>query len=79
MSVNVKADPTRPYKTYAAIVSAFLSSFLLTSATDLPSWAVGLLTAAVAAISVYVTANPVVQTVPPDGDPLEGDVLDDPR
>jgi mono/diheme cytochrome c family protein len=52
------ADPKRPYKMYAAILSAFLSSFVATNATDMPAWAVGLLTAAIAAIAVYVTPNP---------------------
>jgi hypothetical protein len=51
-------DKTKPYKAYAAIVSAFLSSFIATNATDLPTWGVGLVTAAVAAIAVYVTPNP---------------------
>lgn len=49
---------TKPYKAYAAIVSAFLSSFIATNATDLPTWGVGLVTAAVAALAVYITPNP---------------------
>jgi hypothetical protein len=55
-----KADPTKPYKTYAAIVSAFLSAFIASNSSDLPSWAVGLIAAAVAAIAVYLTPNPQV-------------------
>ena len=51
-------DPTKPSKMYAAIVSAFLTSFLTTNATELPSWAVGLLTAVVAAIAVFLVPNP---------------------
>lgn len=61
----MKDDPTKPYKTIAAIISAFLTSFLATNATDLPAWAVGLVTALVAAIAVYMTPNPKV----PDLDP----------
>lgn len=53
------ADPKRPYKMYAAIITAFLTSFIATNATDLPAWAVGLITAAVAAIAVYVVPNPL--------------------
>jgi hypothetical protein len=53
-----KADPKRPYKTYAAIVSAFLTSLLVTNATELGTVGVGLVTAAVAAIAVYLTPNP---------------------
>lgn len=56
----VVADPKRPYKTYAAVASAFLSSFLATNAADVPPWAVGLITAAVAGIAVYMTTNPKV-------------------
>jgi hypothetical protein len=59
MPLTAVADPKRPYKTYAAIVSAFLTSFIATNSTDLPSYAVGLLTAAVAAIAVYLTPNPL--------------------
>lgn len=54
----IKDDPTKPYKMYAAIISAFLSSFISTNATDLPGWAVGLITAVVAAIAVYMVPNP---------------------
>lgn len=68
---NVKADPAKPYKTYAAIVSAFLASFVSTNATDLPSWAVGLITAAIAAIAVFLVPNPVVAVAPPEGEPLQ--------
>lgn len=57
--VEAKANPSRPYKMYAAIISAFITSFLATNATDLPSWAVGLLTALVAALAVYMTPNPI--------------------
>lgn len=57
---DVKADPKRPYKMYAAIVAAFLASFLTTTGDDLPAWAVGLITAAVSAIAVYVVPNPKV-------------------
>lgn len=52
------AAPTKPFKMYAAIIAAFLTSYLTTSATTLPAWACGLITAAVAAIAVYVTPNP---------------------
>lgn len=60
----MKDDPSKPYKAIAAIVSAFLASFLTTNATDMPSWAVGLLTAAVAAIAVYLVPNPKVPDAP---------------
>lgn len=56
----VKDNPAKPWKMIAALVSAFVTSFLATNATDLPSWAVGLLTALVAAIAVYLTPNPKV-------------------
>jgi hypothetical protein len=61
----MKDDPTKPYKTIAAIVSAFLTSFIATNATDLPSWGVGLVTALVAAIAVYLTPNPKVSVYEP--------------
>lgn len=54
-------DPTKPYKMYAAIVSAFITSFIATNATDLPNWAVGVATALVAAIAVFLVPNPKVQ------------------
>lgn len=57
--VEAKADAKRPYKMYAAIASAFLTSFVATNAADLPSWAVGLITATVAGIAVYLTGNPI--------------------
>lgn len=57
---GVKDDPAKPWKTLAAIASAFLTSFIATNATDLPSWGVGLVTAVVAAIAVYLTPNPKV-------------------
>jgi hypothetical protein len=60
VSINSNADPKRPWKTYAAIVTAFLTSFLATNSTDLPAWGVGLITAAVAALAVYLTPNPSV-------------------
>lgn len=60
----MKDDPTKPYKMIAAIVSAFLTSFLTTSATDMPAWAVGLVTALIAAIAVYLVPNPKVADVP---------------
>lgn len=56
----MKDDPKRPYKMYAAIVSAMIVSYLATNATDLPSWAVGLLSAIVAGIAVFLTPNPKV-------------------
>lgn len=59
-----KDDPTKPYKMYATIVSAFLTSFIATNATDLPGWAVGVITAVVSAISVYITSNPKVDVEP---------------
>lgn len=55
-------DPKRPYKMYAAIVSAFLASFLATNATDMAPWAVGLVTAAIAAIAVFLTPNPTASS-----------------
>lgn len=54
----MKDDPKKPYKMYAAMSSAFLVSFLTTNATSMPAWAVGLLTALVASIAVYLTPNP---------------------
>lgn len=58
VSSVVKDDPTKPFKTYAAVISAFLASFLLTSSTLLPAWAVGVVTALIAALAVYLTPNP---------------------
>ena len=59
IQVEAKADPKKPYKMYAAIIAAFLTSFLTTSADTLPAWAVGLITAVVAGIGVYITGNPI--------------------
>lgn len=70
-TLNVQADPVRPYKAYAAVVSAFLVSFIASAATELPTLVVAALTALVAALAVYVTPNPVVTAVPPAGEPLE--------
>ncbi len=53
-------DKKRPYKMYAAIVSAAIASFIATNAADLPPLAVGALTAVVAGIAVYLTPNPKV-------------------
>ncbi len=50
---------TEPYKMYAAILSAFLTSFGVTAAADLPNWANALITAVVAALAVYIVPNPV--------------------
>lgn len=53
-----KPDPKRPYKAYATVLAAFLSSLVLTNATDLgPLW-VGIITAVLAALATYVTPNP---------------------
>lgn len=57
--VEAKADAKRPYKMYAAIASAFIMSYLSTSIGTLPGWAVGLLTATVAGLAVYITGNPI--------------------
>lgn len=63
----MKDDPTKPFKTIAAIVSSFLTAFIATNATDLPTWAVALATGVVAAIAVYLTPNPKVLAGPQDG------------
>jgi hypothetical protein len=58
----IKADPKRPYKLYAAMASAFITS-MIGAGLDLPGWATALGTAAVAAIAVFLTPNPIVGTV----------------
>lgn len=54
------ADKKRPYKVYAAIALTFLSSILLTNATDLGPWGIGIITAVIAGLGVYITPNPLV-------------------
>lgn len=58
--METKPDPVRPYKALATIVTSFLSSILLTNATDLdPLW-IGVITAVVAALTTYSVPNPQV-------------------
>ena len=54
----LEADPKKPYKTYAAMASAFLSS-LLVSGVPLPVWVKALIASLVAALAVYLTGNPL--------------------
>lgn len=55
-----ECDRRRPYKLYAAMVSAFLSSVLL-DATEIPPFVVSILVAANAALAVYLVPNPIVK------------------
>lgn len=57
--VTLHADPKRPYKAYATLVAAFLSSLL---ASELPFniWARAFLAAVLAALTVYLVPNPIV-------------------
>jgi len=52
------ADPKRPYKTYAAMLSAFISSLLL-SGVEMPMWLKAVLGGIVAGLAVYLTGNPL--------------------
>lgn len=78
MTLPVKADKKRPYKMYAAMASAFLTSLLLAD-TGLPVWGKALIGAVVAALAVYITPNPLKlsrsngEAPPPDANAPEGD------
>lgn len=66
------ADPKRPYKLYAAMVSAGLTSLLT---HDLPMWATAGITSVIAALSVYLVPNPIVgkkKPNPPQGRGSDG-------
>lgn len=71
--VVAKADPERPYKTYAGMIAAFITSFLA-SGLDLPPIVKALGVAFLAALAIYCTPNPItvrsrrVPTVRDDGD-----------
>jgi hypothetical protein len=56
----VEADSKRPYKLYAAILSAFLTT-LITSDVSLPPWAKGLIVSFLAGLAVYITRNPITR------------------
>ena len=53
----VEADPKRPYKMYAAIAAAMLTSVL--GESSLPLWLRILFGAIVAGLGVYLTPNPL--------------------
>lgn len=61
MEPEVKDDPTRPYKLYAMIVSAVLTSFIADAALELPWYVVAGLTSFISGLSVYITPNPKVE------------------
>jgi hypothetical protein len=54
----VEADSKRPYKLYAAILSAFLTT-LVTSDVSLAPWAKALIVSVLAGLAVYITRNPI--------------------
>lgn len=54
----LEADPKRPYKMYASMAAAFIGSLLFTE-IGLPVWAKAILTALLAAITVYTVPNPL--------------------
>ena len=54
----VEADKSKPYKTYAAMASAFISSLLL-SGVPMPLWVKAILGGIVAGLAVYLTGNPM--------------------
>ena len=54
----VEANPKKPYKLYAAMVSAFIASFVA-SGVDLPVYVTAGGTALVAALAVYLVPNPL--------------------
>lgn len=55
----MKADPTRPYKMYAAMASAALTTGIAEWA-DAPIWAVVTTATLISALAVYLTPNPLV-------------------
>lgn len=54
----LEANPKKPWKMYAAVASAFLSSLLLTD-IGLPAWAKAIITAVIAALAVFLVPNPL--------------------
>lgn len=54
----VESDKLRPYKMYAAMVSAFISSLLL-SGVEMPTWLKAVLGGIVAGLAVFLTGNPL--------------------
>lgn len=54
----VEADSKRPYKLYAAMLSAFLTT-LATSDAPMPTWLKALILAAVSGLAVYIVRNPI--------------------
>ena len=53
------ADSKRPYKLYAAVLSAMLAQ-LVTYAADLPVAVVIIATCVIAGLAVYLTPNPII-------------------
>lgn len=64
--IEIKADKKRPYKMYAAIIAAFLTS-IITSGLEMPDYVKALIVAVLAALAVFVVQNPLVvkKTEPP--------------
>lgn len=54
----IEADPKRPYKMYAAMLSAFLTS-IVASGLALPVWVTAIIVALIAALAVYLMPNPL--------------------
>jgi Kef-type K+ transport system membrane component KefB len=69
----VEANPKKPYKTYAAMVSAFLSS-LLVSGIEMPPIVKALVAGVVAALAVYLVKNPIRERrIKKAATPIQGD------
>lgn len=58
LNERVQADPKRPYKLYATILSTMLSTFV-TSELELDPWVRVLVSCIVAGLAVYLTPNRV--------------------
>jgi hypothetical protein len=58
-------DPKKPYKMYAGIASAFLTSIVTDATLDLPRWVAAIISAAVAGLAIYMTPNPTVSETQP--------------
>lgn len=57
----VQADKKRPYKMYAGMLSAFITS-LITANLDWPPIVLAVGAATVASLAVYLVPNPLVST-----------------
>lgn len=60
LNTVVSADSKRPYKMYAALLVAFLST-LITTELNMPPWGKALIVSVLAALAVYIKSNPITQ------------------